>query len=323
MTTESRRRRAIKAVKDLQVRLRRVVGSYLVPDSNASAADVKYSAIDVNLPAISEGLWPWRKSAIQIIEQYFKQEEIRNFERVWDGMFAGDHMYVFPLTDYLDSLLKTVQKEPRLVFARDDATLGSLISSRREVKPPTALAEPSPAIGPVGKSPHSETQRLIPSTKRILLIHGRDYTNLLRLADFLHERALEPVILQREPAKGRTITEKFEQVAVTCAFAFVLMTADDLVTNSPSITGAERKAGKHMRFIPIQVVDYPQPRPNVIFELGWICGRLGRDRVCILFQKGTHIHSDLEGVERFEFVESVTEVLPKIERELKAAGLLR
>jgi predicted nucleotide-binding protein len=54
-----------------------------------------------------------------------------------------------------------------------------------------------------------------------------------------------------------------------------------------------------------------------------VYGRLGRDRVCILFKRGTQIHSDLEGIERVEFNESVEEVVSAIERELKAASLLR
>jgi predicted nucleotide-binding protein with TIR-like domain len=72
-------------------------------------------------------------------------------------------------------------------------------------------------------------ERLIPTTRRVLLIHGHDHANLHLLADLLRERALEPIILRREPAKGRTLTEKFEQEASTCAFAFVLMTPDDQV----------------------------------------------------------------------------------------------
>lgn len=68
---------------------------------------------------------------------------------------------------------------------------------------------------------------------------------------------------------------------------------------------------------------YSQARPNVIFELGWFYGRLGRSRVCILFQEGSKLHSDLDGVLRIQFRESVEEKLGEIEKELKAAGLLK
>jgi predicted nucleotide-binding protein len=41
-----------------------------------------------------------------------------------------------------------------------------------------------------------------------------------------------------------------------------------------------------------------------------------------LFKKGTKIHSDLDGIMRIEFAENVEEILPKLEKELKEAGLI-
>jgi predicted nucleotide-binding protein len=85
-------------------------------------------------------------------------------------------------------------------------------------------------------------------------------------------------------------------------YAFVLLTPDDQIATPDG--------------------QYTQARPNVVFELGWFHGRLGRSQVVILFKKGTKLHSDLEGISRIEFAESVEEKLIDIERELKAAGLL-
>jgi predicted nucleotide-binding protein len=66
-----------------------------------------------------------------------------------------------------------------------------------------------------------------------------------------------------------------------------------------------------------------QTRPNVVFEIGWFYGRLGRGRVCILFKEGTRIHSDLDGVVRVQFTTSVEEKIVEIEAELLAVGLLK
>jgi hypothetical protein len=144
-------------------------------------------------------------------------------------------------------------------------------------------------------------------SKRVFIVHGHDEANLLRLEKLLKEGfGLEPVILRFQPGKGRTLIEKFEEEAHQCNFAFVLMSPDDYVRVS-------RKGRK----------GYVQARPNVLFEMGWLCRHLNRDRVCILCKRGTKIHSDLEGVERIEFRQTVEEVVPKIERELEAAELLR
>jgi predicted nucleotide-binding protein len=143
----------------------------------------------------------------------------------------------------------------------------------------------------------------IPSGSVVFLVHGHDELNLLRLKEVLATRwKLEPVILSSEAGKGRTIIEKFEGEAARATFAFVLMSPDDQISAPQG--------------------GYAQSRPNVIFELGWFYGRLGRDRVCILFKKGTHIHSDLDGVSRIEFVASVNEKIEEIERELTTAKVL-
>ena len=142
-----------------------------------------------------------------------------------------------------------------------------------------------------------------PTGNAIFVVHGHDELNLYRLKELLRERyRLETVVLMRKAGKGRTLIEKFEDEAQRAAYAFVLLTPDDII----------KKDG----------IEYGQARPNVIFELGWFYGRLGRNRVCILFKKGTKIHSDLDGISRIEFSDTVTEKIDEIERELLSGKIL-
>lgn len=144
-----------------------------------------------------------------------------------------------------------------------------------------------------------DLERLIPCSKKVFIVHGHDEENLLRLRRLLKDRiGLDPVILSERPDKGRTIVEKFEQEANQCGFSFILFTPDDLVASA---------SGQKV-----------QARPNVLFEIGWFYGRLGRDRVCILYKTGTSIPSDLEGIGRISFDHSVEEKISEIERELEA-----
>lgn len=141
---------------------------------------------------------------------------------------------------------------------------------------------------------------------KVFIVHGHDKGNFHELKDLLKDRyKLECIIMKFQAGKGRTLIEKFEQEAGDAGFAFILMTPDDLVE------------------IPGKKEQYAQARPNVIFELGWFHGKLGRDRVCIVFKKGTKIHSDLDGVSRIEFTDSIEEKVIEIERELRAAGLIK
>jgi hypothetical protein len=137
----------------------------------------------------------------------------------------------------------------------------------------------------------------------VFVIHGRDATNTDRLRRLLIERfRLEPVILGEQAGGGRTLIEKFEDVAARCAFSIALLTPDDAVARGETA--------------------YLQARPNVVFELGWFYGKRGRQSVLILLRHGAHLHSDLDGISRVEFGESIEERVLDIERELHAAGLL-
>ncbi len=138
--------------------------------------------------------------------------------------------------------------------------------------------------------------------RTVFIIHGHDETNLLRLEKLLKEFNLTTITLKDEAQGGQTLIEKFEKYASSSSYAFALMTPDDMVNSKDQ--------------------KYNQPRPNVIFELGWFYGRLGRKNVCILFKKGSKIHSDLDGIGRINFENNIIEKSNEIKRELQSVGLI-
>lgn len=146
----------------------------------------------------------------------------------------------------------------------------------------------------------ASTSSLTPSN-RVFIVHGHDEGARHMLARFLDRLGLESIVLQEQPDRGRTIIEKFEQAAEV-GYAVVLLTPDDV--------GASAK------------VDVPaaRARQNVIFELGYFAGKLGRGRVCLLRKGDVEIPSDLFGV-------VYTELDPhdgwqmRLVREMKEAGL--
>jgi hypothetical protein len=112
----------------------------------------------------------------------------------------------------------------------------------------------------------------------IFIVHGHDKTTKELVARFIEKLGLKPIILHEQPDKGRTIIEKFEDHS-TVGFAIVLLTPDDV--------GA-----------PIEQQDKlkPRARQNVIFELGFFIGKLGRNHVCALYKGDIEIPSDYKGV---------------------------
>ncbi len=116
------------------------------------------------------------------------------------------------------------------------------------------------------------------NTKEVFVIHGRDNEAKETVARFLTRLALTPVILHEQPNQGRTIIEKFERNAQV-GFAVALLTPDDV--------GALKNEEKNLKL---------RARQNVVFELGYFLGRLGRERVCALTKGDVEIPSDYDGV---------------------------
>ncbi len=113
----------------------------------------------------------------------------------------------------------------------------------------------------------------------IFVVHGRDHAALHHVVRVL-ERSTgrEVVVLHEQPNGGRTLLEKFEDHAATASYAVVLLTADD----QGGLAGAATQA--------------PRGRQNVVFELGFFFGKLGRGRVAVLLHKGVERPSDLDGL---------------------------
>ena len=136
---------------------------------------------------------------------------------------------------------------------------------------------------------------------KIFVIHGHDTSARETVARFLEKLELEPVILHELPNEGRTIIEKFEDYA-DVMFAVVLLTPDDL--------GALKEQQHNLR---------PRARQNVVFELGYFIGKLGRKKVCALSKGDIERPSDFDGI-LYVSLDDEDGWKIRLLRELKAAG---
>lgn len=140
-------------------------------------------------------------------------------------------------------------------------------------------------------------------SKRIFVVHGRDKGPKHEVARFLGGLGLVPVILDEQADKGRTIIDKFEEEAREVGFAVVILTPDDegRLRNSDAKPSA-------------------RARQNVIFELGFFAGVLGRKHVCAIVKGDLEIPSDYDGVVYIPYDDSEGWKM-KLFRELKSAGI--
>lgn len=113
----------------------------------------------------------------------------------------------------------------------------------------------------------------------VFVVHGHDSARKHEVARLVRElTGQDPVILHEQPDIGQVLIEKFEANAARAGFAVVLMTADDLgrARNTPE--------------------DSPRARQNVVFELGYFYGTIGRARVAVLIEEGVEQVGDIVGV---------------------------
>ncbi len=134
--------------------------------------------------------------------------------------------------------------------------------------------------------------------RRVFIVHGHDEGSREAVARFLERIGFEAIILHEQASQNRTIIEQVEAHA-DVGFAVVLLTADD----------EGYKKG-----------DAPKPRArqNVVLELGYFVGRLGRDRVCVLRRGDVEIPSDIGGVLYRQF-DDAGGWKSKLAKELEAA----
>ena len=120
--------------------------------------------------------------------------------------------------------------------------------------------------------------RTFPKTNKVFIVHGHDVSVKESVARYLEKIGLAPIILHEQPNSGKTIIEKFE-VFSDVEFAVILLTPDDIGSTKENKEELNERA-----------------RQNVIMELGYFLGKLGRERVCVLYKEGVEIPSDYQGV---------------------------
>ena len=100
------------------------------------------------------------------------------------------------------------------------------------------------------------------------------------------------------------LIEKLEDYAAGTALVFVLLTPDDVGAKGTDVNDLKRRA-----------------RQNVIFEMGYFVGMLGRRsrRVLLLYQSPLELPSDLSGVAYVDISQGIEQAGEEIRREVENA----
>jgi len=116
----------------------------------------------------------------------------------------------------------------------------------------------------------------------IFIVHGHDEAALNSIRIYVYkETGIMPTSLAEEPGRGQTIIEKFENTSGGASYVIVLLTPDDV-----GQTVADHEADK---------APQPRARQNVVLELGYFIGKVGRQNVVVI-DADVERPSDLAGL---------------------------
>jgi predicted nucleotide-binding protein len=134
-----------------------------------------------------------------------------------------------------------------------------------------------------------------PKPESVFISHGSS-NDWREVQDYI-EKDLQITTLElaQEPNKGRTILQKLDEESDRCSCAVIVMTGDDDV-------GYEK----------------PRARENVMHEIGYFQGKYGLRGICLLYEEGTNIPSNIHGLVYIPFPKGlVRATFGALARELK------
>ena len=191
--------------------------------------------------------------------------------------------------DALEQELRTTGATARVaVVGGPRPSVAELLDRRRrthelEINILRSVVERLPLMpAPIDKARASDP----PIGNDVFVVHGRRQESAELVARLAERLGFNAIILDEQANEGGTLIEKVERNSESVGFAVVLMLADDWGRGPDE-------------------ADWPaspnRARQNVILELGYFIGKLGRSRVAVLIEDGVEKPSDFHGVAHISF----------------------
>lgn len=195
----------------------------------------------------------WSDFNTELLTRLFDNHSIADeYNFSWGIAFGGPTTWTQRVKEFKDDISESVNRLNSIMDRLD------------------LIPEPKVATNP--QTPSADQP---PPSQDVFIVHGRDEAAKLAVARYLERLEIEPIILHEKPNKGRSLIEKIEANGMGVGYVVVLITPDDV--------GKLNEPGEELA---------PRARQNVILELGWFLGKVGRDRVCALKKGEVDMPSD-------------------------------
>lgn len=113
---------------------------------------------------------------------------------------------------------------------------------------------------------------------QVFIVHGHDEAAKTKTARFIEKLGLTPIILHEQASGSKTVIEKIEAYS-NVGFGIVLYTPCDI--------GSKKEDNPNLK---------NRARQNVVFEHGFLIGKIGRENVCALVKDDIETPNDISGV---------------------------
>lgn len=231
---------------------------------------------------LKEDYSAWNDYNLEYLKHSFNKE-LNEYRKAYDNstLYGGAIRRLTPQEE-LDRFKERISKKIR--------SLKKLTSKVDLLKQSTDYIEPV----------HHQSIKLDKS--KVFIVHGHDDEAKTKTARFVENLGFEAIILHEKTSGSQTIIEKIEEYSKKVGFGIILYT--------PCDTGAKKTADPDLK---------PRARQNVVFEHGFLMGKIGRNNVCALVKGDIETPNDISGIV-YTSMDSADAWRYTIADEMKRAG---
>ena len=136
---------------------------------------------------------------------------------------------------------------------------------------------------------------------KVFIVHGHNGNTKERTARFVEKLGFTAIIIHEQASRSMTIIETIDTYSNDVCFAIVLYTPDDMGNVKSKAESGELKY---------------RARQNVVFEHGFLIGKLGRENVATLVEGVIELPNDISGIVYINDKDWQIDIA----KEMKAAG---
>jgi predicted nucleotide-binding protein len=236
---------------------------------------------DKDFDTAQKSYYKWDDFNIELLKRQFTTTELSEEYIGWAGV-GSISMYELSLGEKIGDFHKIIDAKVHRIDS---------IIERIELIPVSNQAKDI--------TPKIDAAKTIDRSK-VFIVHGHDNEAKLEVARFIEKIGFDPIILHEQASGSKTIIEKIEAYS-DVGFGVVIYTPCDVGAKASELNDLKGRA-----------------RQNVVFEHGFLIGKLSRSNVCPLVKGNVDTPNDISGIV-YTSMDTANWQL-ELAKELRAAG---